>query len=335
MIGVPLGGHQAHPVQHARPEQVERHRCHRVDHEGARDVEVHDANPAAGPRRPRRRSIALADEPRVPLLNAPVGIHDELGRADAGDAEDRDGRRQPRGGKLKAEATLEIRQADGVWPPKQNHRRADRQHRKQTDLDDGEAFDPLVAAAEQERQRDDKAHTDPRVDGDRRHEEVQHLRHPAIHAPDLQQRQRDRKRPGPHEPAHAGAGARHAVEPFERGVSRGNRVAAELALHHRLDCAAENDDPQHRKPDLCPEGRRGDELAGPDDRRRQHHPRPDASERARERSRRHFDRVRREDVGVGNRSGCGGHGRTILHCWLGARGSGLQALGKHLDTHAR
>ena len=105
---VARGGHGAGAMQHAGAEQVERHRRHGVDHERAHDVEVHDANPAAGACRPLRRAVARPDEARVTLLDAPVGIHHELGGADAGDAENRNGRRQAGGRKLEAEAVGEI-----------------------------------------------------------------------------------------------------------------------------------------------------------------------------------------------------------------------------------
>ncbi len=57
----------------------------------------------------------------------------------------------------------------------------------------------------------------------------------------------------------------------------GYRVTPELALHDRLDGAAEDDDPQHREANLCAERRRGDELAGADNRCGQDHARPDTT----------------------------------------------------------
>ena len=78
------------------------------------------------------------------------------------------------------------------------------------------------------------------------------------------------------------ARARHAVEPLEPGVAGRNRVAAELALHDRLDRAADEDDPQRREPDLRAERGGRDQLARADDRGREHHAGTDAAQRLEE-----------------------------------------------------
>jgi hypothetical protein len=175
---------------------------------------------------------------------------------------------------------------------------ADRQHRKEADFDDGEALDALVAAAEEERECDDEAHSDPKVDRDRGHEQVQHLRHAAIHASDLQQRQRNHQRPRPNQPVHAQPRARQAIEPLEGGVTGRNRVSPELPLDDRLDRTAQEDDPEHRKPHLRTERCRRNELPRADDRSREHHARADTGQRRAERRRRRFDRIRCQDVGI-------------------------------------
>ncbi len=91
-------------------------------------------------------------------------------------------------------------------------------------------------------------------------------------------------------------GPGHTVEAFERRVAGRNRVAAELALHDRLDRAAEEDDPQDGVADLRAEGGGGDELAGADNGRGEHHARPDAGESGRQGCRRQLDRIGGENV---------------------------------------
>ena len=133
---------------------------------------------------------------------------------------------------------------------------------------------------------------------DRRGQQVQDLRHTAVHAADLQQRQRDRDAPGPHQPADAEARAGHAVEPLEAGVSRGNGVAPQLRLDDRLDRAADQDDPQRGKADLRAQRRRRDQFAGSDDGGGEDHAGTDTPQRCGDRRRRRFDCVRREQVRI-------------------------------------
>ncbi len=156
------GRHEPQTVKHRGAEQIEGHRGHRVDDERARDVDVHHPNPATRPRHPFSRSIARPDESCVALLDAPVRVHHQLRGTNARDAEDRDGRRKARGRKLKAEACLPVSHGDRSRPENEDGRGAHGEQREQADFDDGEAFNPVVAAPKQQRQRDRRRTPPPR-----------------------------------------------------------------------------------------------------------------------------------------------------------------------------
>ena len=127
---------------------------------------------------------------------------------------------------------------------------------------------------------------------------MQDLADAAIHAADLEQREGDGQSPGPDQPADANARAGDAVEPFEAGLAREDRVTPELALDHGLDGAADEHDPESGVADLRAERGGGDELAGSDDRRREHDAGPDTPQRGDERRRRGLDGAARQRVGI-------------------------------------
>ena len=92
------------------------------------------------------------------------------------------------------------------------------------------------------------------------------------------------------------------VEAREAGLAREDRVTSELALDHGLDGAADEHDPERGVADLRAERRGGDELAGSDDRRREHDTGPDPPQRGDERRRRGLDGAARQGVGILGRS---------------------------------
>ena len=92
----PRGGTTPMPCRIARAEQVEGDRGQGVDDQRA--ARCRRASPGSSPRA-RARHAAVSSrgprEARVALLDAPVRVHEQLGGADAGDAEDGDGGGQP------------------------------------------------------------------------------------------------------------------------------------------------------------------------------------------------------------------------------------------------
>ena len=76
------------------------------------------------------------------------------------------------------------------------------------------------------------------------------------------------------------------VEALEAGLAGRDRVPAQFRLDHRLDEAAQQDDPERGVADLGAERGRRDQLARADDRGRQDHARADPAQGAPERRRR-------------------------------------------------
>ena len=107
-------------AQHGGPEQVEGQRRERVDHHGTPGIDVQHANPAAGAIDPRGGAVARAGASGVALFQAPVRVHDQLGRPDADDAEGPEGgaHRVAAGGVGRRQVEAQsVRQLVGWRPP--------------------------------------------------------------------------------------------------------------------------------------------------------------------------------------------------------------------------
>ncbi len=86
-------------MEHRGPQQVEGDRGHREDDHAEPGVKLHDPDPPPGAMGP---GVVLGSRPcaaGIALLDAPVGIRDQLRGAHARDAERRERQRQRRRGK--------------------------------------------------------------------------------------------------------------------------------------------------------------------------------------------------------------------------------------------
>jgi hypothetical protein len=191
---------------------------------------------------------------------------------------------------------------------------AGREHgeqREQRHLEHREALDARVATAEQQGERQGQEPQHPQPDGDRGHDQVHHLRHAAEHRADLQERDEHHQRPGPDQPAHSGdAWSGHPVETLEARLAGRDRVAAELLLDDRLQQTGEEHHPERGEARLRAEGGGRDQLAGADDRSRQHHARTDLPERGQQPARGIEDVLGPEPVRIGG--DVGGHRAAIV-----------------------
>ena len=220
--------------------------------------------PSEHPAPPVRRVVARSDMPRVPFLEAPIRVINQLRRADADDAErgecDSERRRQ-----LKLEAVDQLRRRYAVRRPLQRDHRDDRADRECRHHQRRAHFDDLVSSRDQQqRSRSD--------DGDEqhltRHVEVHRLEdHDAAadqsgylkHEPEIHEE------PEPEQPRHAQARPRNGVQRLERRDALDDGKARQLDLDEYLDDAADDDEPQHREAERGAHFRRDDELARSDD----------------------------------------------------------------------
>lgn len=111
-------------MQYRGAQDVERDGDGGVDDHRKRGVHVHDADPAAGPPIPRIGAVVGAGGPRVALVETPIGIRDDLGRADAGDRENPHRQRDVGAGETRHEAAHQVTRVDAVACPLQEARQA-------------------------------------------------------------------------------------------------------------------------------------------------------------------------------------------------------------------
>ena len=263
--------HLAAGAQHAGAQDVEGQRGAGQERQRDPDVGLEHLDPAAGSGLPARR-VALADEVRVALFDAPVLVGGRLRGIDARVAVDGDGGDQVLGREAEREARKQVgtgyRVLRGLHEEGANQGGGGEDHHQRQHR----VLQDLVGACDQQRDRD---HGDQAGSPDRRHlghQERQRLPG-AADDPAQPHHSRDDGDQGDDDgkadqsPAQRDL-AGQPVHGADVGVSRNQDVAAQLCLDQGLDPARQEHPPEHDEAGGGAEARGEDDLARADDRPR-------------------------------------------------------------------
>ena len=150
-------------MQHGSAQEVERDCRHGEDDHAEPGVKLHDAGPAPCAMGPGFVIGSHAGKARVTLLDAPVGVGEELGRADARDPECREGEDDGSRRHSQIEAVADIGRGDAEAGPLQDEHAGHCEERHRGDQNCRDLFEAAVAAGEQQQHRGQGCECRPEV----------------------------------------------------------------------------------------------------------------------------------------------------------------------------